>query len=546
VNGIEDIKKLFYNPDTDSLRDTLRISNKIHEKVLEKTDFSKSIVPVESFNYLDLVKDLKLPQKIQSEDKAVKLITELFDGAVRWHSPRTMYNVTPPPLLYTIASNFLVSLYNPNLVWDMPAGKMASAEQRVIKQLTEYIGWDWKQAGGAFVFGGKATSLYAAKIGLRKALPDSQAEGVKKDVILISTKACHPSHISDGEWLGIGAKNVVRLNTHQDSTLDLVELKQTMQDAATNDKKIAAILISGGTTNNMAVDPIKEVVEIRDQIIKRNKLDYSPHVHVDAVVGWPWIFFKNYSFEKNPLNLSKGVKDKFKIIVSNLRHIDLADSFGLDFHKTGFCPYTSSLFLIRNKQEFYKSKDNFVEYGQYTPFAYTLENSRQANGAVAAYVALNTLGVEGFQIILSTLTEAADKLRIALEMTSQFSIINKNGLSNAIIFVPELPGHVNFVDSAVEKEARDNYTTEFLQQLKQRGNPFLLDMTPAYSTGSEVYPYKALKAYLMSPFVNDITSGEFISVLLGIKKQIDMTFDFKTGGTKASKVEYIHPLKDST
>ena len=362
---------------------------------------------------------------------------------------------------------------------------------------------------------------------------------------MISTKACHPSHISDGEWLGIGSNNVIRINTHPDSTLILEELEQVMQNAIHDGKRIAAILISGGTTNNVAVDPIKEVVEMRDKLVKENGMSYSPHIHVDAVVGWPWIFFKDYQFDKNPLNLSESVKGKISTILSNLKYINLADSFGMDFHKTGFCPYISSLFMIKNKRDFYKEVDNFVDYGKYTPFAYTLENSRPATGAVAAYMALNVLGVEGFQMLISKLTDAADRLRASLEATKQFEIINKNALSSALIFVPKLPEGICFTDDNMEKNVRDGYTMEFLNQLKLLGNPFLLDMTPAYSTGSEVYPYKALKANLMSPFVNDAISDEFVLTLLKIKEQIDRTFDFCNPEDREGKIKYIHPLKDS-
>ena len=43
----------------------------------------------------------------------------------------------------------------------------------------------------------------------------------------------------------------------------------------------------------MIVDPIKEVVELRDRLVRELNLTYTPHIHVDAVVGFPWIFLKN-------------------------------------------------------------------------------------------------------------------------------------------------------------------------------------------------------------------------------------------------------------
>ena len=42
----------------------------------------------------------------------------------------------------------------------------------------------------------------------------------------------------------------------------------------------------------MTVDPIKEVVKLRDKLVGQLGMNYKPHVHVDSVVGFPWIFLK--------------------------------------------------------------------------------------------------------------------------------------------------------------------------------------------------------------------------------------------------------------
>ena len=34
-----------------------------------------------------------------------------------------------------------------------------------------------------------------------------------------------------------------------------------------------------------------------------------------------------------------------------IRHLALADSMGIDFHKTGFAPYISSLVLVKNRTD---------------------------------------------------------------------------------------------------------------------------------------------------------------------------------------------------
>ena len=52
-------------------------------------------------------------------------------------------------------------------------------------------------------------------------------------------------------------------------------------------------------------DQAKQISDLNQKIIKKYNLDYSPHIHVDAVLGWVWLFFKNYDFRKNPLNFGK-------------------------------------------------------------------------------------------------------------------------------------------------------------------------------------------------------------------------------------------------
>lgn len=537
------IKNLFYNPATDSIKSLLKNIKDVHTKIIQNTDFSKGTLPSQYKNYISLIQDFVIPQEGLPPKKLSGIIADSFKGAPRWHSPRTMYNVAPPPLLKTVAGVTLTSLYNPNILWDTAAGEIAIVEQKIIKAIAEYIGWDWQKAGGTFVFGGKATTMYGMKLGLKKCSEKSSLLGVKEDVVILSSKACHPSHLSDGDWLGIGSENVIRLGTNPKNQVNLDEMKKTIEEVVKKGKKVAAIIVSGGTTNDMIVDPIKGVVELRNELVGKLGLNYKPHVHVDAVVGFPWIFFKDYDMEKNSLDISEVVKEKISKIVKNLRNLNYADSFGVDFHKMGFCPYISSLFMVKDKSSFYKDKNNLVEFGQYTPFAYTIENSRPGSGPMSAYIALNLLGVKGFQTLIVHHTEVATDLLNALEKTGQFEIINKNGLGCAIIFTPKIPEYITFNNIKEETNIRNSYTTIFITELRKLGNPFYLDMLPEYCTGATICPHRALKIYIMSPYSNKKTNSEFVSFILNLKKDIDLKFDFKYKNGKTPKEKYSHPLK---
>lgn len=540
--SLRKIRSLFYNPATDSINFLFKCIERAHARILKHTKLLKGTIPLNESDYAVLTKGFQLPESGLSETEIAKLTADLFMGVPRWHSPHAMYNVAPPPLLQTIAGKAVGSLYNPNLLWDTAAGMTVVAEQRVIKAIAEYIGWDRENAGGSFTFGGKATTLYGIKLGLKKCSEDSSVSGVKEDVVVFSTKACHPSHTSDAEWLGIGSKNLIRLNTEPDGTVDLNGMETAVETALKNEKKVAAIIISGGTTNDMIVDPIKKVVELRNRIVEKLGLQYVPHVHVDAVVGFPWIFFKDYDMKKNPLGMSQELQSNILKIVTNLSGLKYADSFGIDFHKMGFCPYTSSLFMVKDKASFYRGGGNSVKFGQYTPFMYTIENSRSGDGPISAYIALNTLGIKGFQTLIAHLAETAIGLRHTLEKSNQFDVINKTGCGNAVLFVPKVPAWIKLETN--EKESVQNkYTTTFLEALRDLGNPFFIDMVPEYSTGASIYPYKTLKAYVMSPYAKQEINNEFVSAMLELKKKIDRTFDFsKTNNEKFSSGS-THPLK---
>jgi len=532
------IQELFYNPDCDLIATLIQDMNKAHALILDKTDVSKGTLAPGPSDHLAAIHNFTIPNNIMPKEFFPDLVASLFNGVPRWHSPRTMYNVAPPPVLPTVVSKTFTALYNPNLVLDTASGESTVTEQKVIQAIADYIGWDRKNAGGTFTFGGKATTIYGLKLGLKKCSPDSYAKGVKDDIVVLSTNACHPSHISDAGWLGIGTQNVIRVKTDADGRVDLIDLRQVIIANVKAGKKIAAIIVSGGSTNNMVVDPIEKVVALRDTLTQDLGLEYAPHVHVDTVVGFPWIFFKDYDFEQNPLNIDTLAAQRISRIIEDLRGLYAADSFGIDFHKMGFCPYISSLFMVNDRSSF-----SGVQDPHRAPFAYTIENSRSGDGPNSAYVALNVLGEVGFQTIIAHLTEMAVHLQGSIEKGGQFEVVNRTGLGSSVMFVPCLPPETTFDNKTVEVALRDAYALHFIEKLSELGNPYYIDKVPGNSTGANPYPYIALKAYIMSPHATVESNLEFVSFMKKLKHDIDEEFAFTDKAIQPPGVEFTHPLK---
>src|SRR5208283_4925484 len=133
---------------------------------------------------------------------------------------------------------------------------------------------------------------------------------------------------------------------------DLKLLEVACREALDQGKRIAAIIATLGTTDAFGLDDVQAMVALRDALVGEYQLDYRPHVHADAVIGWAWSVFNDYDIEANPLGFRRRTVRALAGACRQVRHLHLADSIGVDFHKTGFAPYVSSLLLVKDRNDF--------------------------------------------------------------------------------------------------------------------------------------------------------------------------------------------------
>jgi glutamate/tyrosine decarboxylase-like PLP-dependent enzyme len=104
-----------------------------------------------------------------------------------------------------------------------------------------------------------------------------------------------------------------------------------------------------GTTDAFGLDDLEAIIALRDRLVEEFHLPYRPHVHADAVIGWAWAVFNDYDLEGKPLSFRRRTLRALAGACRHIRHLHLADSLGVDFHKTGFAPYISSLLLVKER-----------------------------------------------------------------------------------------------------------------------------------------------------------------------------------------------------
>lgn len=491
--------------------------------------------------YIEFLETESLPIDSGHAEDVVQQISKYFQRAIRWERAETMINITPPANLLSVAASAYASIFNPNFAQDEPSGYLLATELIVIKFLSQLAGWDDRKAGGIFAFGGKGTNLYAGKVGLMKAIPNARNVGISdSSAVIITNEKSHPCHIEICDWLGVGRDSCLILPTTQTGQIDLETLEFTLRGKIESGAKIACIFVNGGTTNEIIIDPIKNVVAIRDKLVEEYALAYIPHIHVDSVIGWAWLVYKHYDFNENPLGMTRAEIEKILSMKNKIDELTYADSFGVDFHKTGFCPYVSSCIVVKNKADLQslggKSPYNMdsMQFGEYAPFEWTLELTRSSHGPVSAYCAFKLFGVKGFQSLLYQVFSNGEFIRILLNAEIDIDVINNEteGFATLFVVLPPENGlrYIDYLGEEVDKVSELlQYNQQFylfLLEKYERGEiGFRITFSKSYKPYGSPMKTGCLKIYQTSPIVGRESIEKVIKQLVLLKRNFDEISD---------------------
>lgn len=530
----------------------LELNNDVRKYIKDKND---PILNGKIELYKNILDQKHLSKSGNEISYVLKEFSKMFQRAVIWENAGTMINITPPANIVSIATSFYASLFNPNFAQDESSGYLMSTELLVSKYLSELVGWDSKISRGIFTFGGKGTNLYAVKVGLKKALPDSIDNGLQNnDIVVISNEKSHPCHMEVCDWLGLGKKACFKIPVNKNGQVELNVLEDTLRSAIEENKVIACIIVNGGTTNEIIIDPIKEVVDLRDRLVKEYNLNYIPHIHVDAVIGWAWLFFKYYDFDKNPLKMNESELRKIKSMKNKILQIKYADSFGADFHKTGFCPYISSIYMAKNFNEVMalgNKKDKGIDslkFGEYSPFEYTLELTRSSIGPVSAYAALEVFGIDGFQRLIYNIFSNGEYIRNYLNQQDDFEVINMEteGIATLFIVIPEndkktYNEYLN--ESMICRQKFLDYNHQFylfcLQKLEKKEIHFKITFSKSYNPYGSKIATGALKIYPISPIATKENIKLCLDELVRLKEEFN-EFTDKLTEDREIPIDYVY------
>ncbi len=521
-NIVESLRASFPQPISDRVHDAYFVFSCL--RALDQVDGMKSASPMlgvpEELDY-ETARRVRMADTPTSLEDVTRRLVDHFSGMFIWSHPRSQINVIAPPTIASIIGRLLPSIYNPNLCSDDTSRKVAVAEVEAVSMTADLVGYDSQQSGGLFTFGGTGAMLYGVKIGLEKACPGSGRSGRSEPAVILCSQRAHYACLTVANWLGIGEENVIRIPTTPDSDMVIAAFEENLRRVLQDGKRVAAIVATMGTTDAFGIDDLAAIHRIRNELSQEFGLATPPHIHADAVIGWAWSVFNGYDWDVNQLGFRHRTIRCLAAAFNRIRHLRLADSIGVDFHKTGFAPYVSSAFLLRDANDFrlLQRGDDKMPYlyqsGHYHPGKYTLETTRGGSDSMAALANLLLLGKDGFRALLGHIVTMAETFREHLGGHVSTTVFNRNNVGPVTLFrvypegidtftVPQREEHdAQYRDQLLAHNAYNRRIYQLLHKDALHGEGVVLSMTDCYRETDYGEPIVALKSFIMSPFSDE-------------------------------------------
>ncbi|MGB0777941.1 MAG: pyridoxal phosphate-dependent decarboxylase family protein [Flavobacteriaceae bacterium] len=232
-----------------------------------------------------------------------------------------------------ILGDLLAVMLNNSMYTYKVAGPQVGIEQEIIRKSCDLIGYGSK-SNGTFPTGGSMSNYMALVMARDAKDPEAREEGVRKPLVIYTSKESHYSNPKNASFAGIGRKNVRYIETDEFGKM----IPELLEAQIINDIEQGYIPTyvnaTAGTTVMGAFDPIEPIADITDK--------YNIWLHVDGAYCGSVIFSEKYK------HLVKGV--------------ERSDSFSYNAHKMIGTPLTCSIILVKDKTNLHNSFSNDADY----------------------------------------------------------------------------------------------------------------------------------------------------------------------------------------
>lgn len=246
---------------------------------------------------------------------------------------------------------------------------------------------------------------------------------LRPPVVMVPASA-HYSWEKGMKVLGLGTENLVTIAVDDHMRLVPADLDAKLREAFESHTPVLCVVGVLGTTESGNVDPIHEIVALRDEHRARGA-DFG--IHVDA--AWGGYLVSMFRRPDGSFEDRATLREEFRYFPSEAVHaafeaVRHADSITVDPHKLGYVPYSAGAFIARNREvvNFITQKAAYVfdlaDGETPTPLGerlrglgqFILEGSKPGAAAAAVYVTHRTLPLDrtGFGRLLAHTIRTAE------------------------------------------------------------------------------------------------------------------------------------------
>ncbi|MGS2739936.1 pyridoxal phosphate-dependent decarboxylase family protein [Sinomicrobium sp. M5D2P17] len=419
----------------------------------------------------------KLPQLSEEGLGSAKALeqfnTRLEPLIVASSGPRYLGFVTGGSTPASIAGDWLATVYDQNTQVTKGEGDISAVIEEETIQLTLDLFSLPSDFFGGFVTGATMsnfTCLAVARQWYGKQLGKDYAKDGVRNKVHILTATPHSSSVKSLAMLGLGSRNILKVNTLEGNreAIDPDDLENKIR-ALQGDPFI--LISSAGTVNTVDFDDFEAIGKLRKK--------YTFWWHIDAAFGG-----------------FAACSPTYKHL---LKDWEAADSITVDCHKWLNVPYENAFFLVRKEHNLLQAEtfqnsdapylgdpmENF-SYLNFLP-----ENSRRLK-ALPVWFTLMAYGKKGYRYIVENSVEMTRILGDFITQNPKFELL--------------APIRLNTVCFTLSREENQEKVHPFLTALNRTGKVF---MTPTVYQG---------KKGIRAAFVNWMTTKEDVAV---ITEQID-------------------------
>lgn len=368
-------------------------------------------------------------------DVARRLRDDVVSDANRLYHPMYMGHQVAPPLPAAVWTEPLISVLNQSVaVWEM-SPTASVIEHRVIRWMTELVGWN-DQSGGTLTSGGTEATFTALLAARNALIPDAWTNGVGANppVVVCGEHAHYAVSRALGE-LGLGISSLMTVAS-RGYRMDPVALVQVLNDVRTAGKSVMAVVATAGSTATGSFDDLTVIGEICAQ--------RDVWLHVDGAHGASALLSSTRS--------------------AALAGLNRARSIAWDPHKGMLLPIATGMLLVRDRRDLQRA------FAQRAPYLFheregleswdlgveSFQCSRRAD-VLKLWVSLQRYGADGIGRVYDHLCDVTRYLHDALVARDDFEALHEPE-SNILCFrfIGDGNAEPSVVD-ALNSELRPSY-----------------------------------------------------------------------------------------